>query len=352
VTATPRTVVVGPEGAGKRLDAALAAAIAEVSRTQLARHIADGLVLVNGKAAGSPSQKVRAGDVIAWTEPDVVAVELAAEAILLTIVFEDAFLVVLDKPAGLVVHPAPGHEDGTLVNALLAHCKDLRGIGGELRPGIVHRLDRDTSGLMVVAKDDVTMNALGADFKVHRILRQYEALVIGRPPQDSGRIDTLHGRDPADRKKFSVKVKEGRRAITNWKLIEALPGAARMEAQLETGRTHQVRVHFTALGTPLLGDQTYGRPPRDPALRAIGVTLGRQALHAKTLGFHHPRTKSWLQFESSPPADMAAALAALRALPGAAAGASMARSSTTSASPADVKAPSSWRNRKAGHGPG
>ena len=353
MTAAPRRLVVGTEAAGKRLDAALAAAIADVSRTQLARHIADGLVLVNAQPALSPSQKVRAGDVILWTEPEVVAVAaLAAEKIPLVIVFEDAHLVVLDKPAGLVVHPAPGHEDGTLVNALLAHCKDLRGIGGEMRPGIVHRLDRDTSGLMVVAKDDVTMNALGADFKVHRILRRYEALVIGRPPQESGRIDTLHGRDPKDRKKFSVKVKEGRRAITNWRLVEALPGAARMEAQLETGRTHQVRVHFTALGTPLLGDQTYGRPPRDLALRAIGVALGRQALHAKTLGLHHPRSGAWMEFESAPPADMAAALAALRALADATAGSSMARASQTSSDPSDVKAPTSWRNRKAGHGPG
>jgi 23S rRNA pseudouridine1911/1915/1917 synthase len=158
------------------------------------------------------------------------------------------------------------------------------------------------------------MNALGADFKVHRILRRYEALVVGRPPRESGRIETLHGRDPHDRKKFSVKVKTGKKAITNWRLIEALPGAARMEAKLETGRTHQVRVHFAALGTPILGDATYGRPPRDPGVRGIGEALGRQALHAKTLGFHHPRTGAWLEWESAPPHDMAEALRALRAL--------------------------------------
>ncbi|HEY0711834.1 MAG TPA: RluA family pseudouridine synthase [Polyangia bacterium] len=314
MTAGPRTIEVGAEGAGQRLDVALARALTEVSRTQLARQIADGCVLVNGSPASAPSQKLRAGDVIAWNPPDVVSADIAAEAMPLAIVHEDESLVVLDKPAGLVVHPAPGHEAGTLVNALLAHCKDLRGIGGELRPGIVHRLDRNTSGLMVVAKDDVAMNALGADFKVHRILRRYEALVIGRPPRDSGRIETLHGRDPFDRKKFSVKVKTGRKAITNWSLVEAWPGAARMEAVLETGRTHQVRVHFAALGIPILGDRTYGRPPRDLVVRAIGETLGRQALHAKTLGFHHPRTKAWLQFESPPPADMATALAALRGL--------------------------------------
>ncbi|HEY0707786.1 MAG TPA: RluA family pseudouridine synthase [Polyangia bacterium] len=310
----PRTIAVGPEAAGQRLDVVLAKALTDVSRTQLARHIASACVLVNGQPAGAPSQKVRAGDVVFWNPPEVVSADIEAEALPLSIVFEDESLVVLEKPAGLVVHPAPGHEAGTLVNALLAHCKDLRGIGGELRPGIVHRLDRDTSGLMVVAKDDVAMNALGADFKVHRILRRYEALVIGQPPRDSGRIETLHGRDPFDRKKFSVKVKTGRKAITNWSLVEPLPGAARLEAVLETGRTHQVRVHFAAMGVPILGDRTYGRPPRDLAVRAIGETLGRQALHAKTLGFHHPRTKAWLQFEAPPPADMAAALAALRAL--------------------------------------
>jgi 23S rRNA pseudouridine1911/1915/1917 synthase len=310
----PRVIVVAPALAGKRLDVALADTLSDVSRTQLARHIAEGCVLVNGVRAAAPSQKVRAGDAIAWNPPAVVPVALEAEAIPLSIVFEDQSLVVLDKPSGLVVHPAPGHEGGTLVNALLAHCHDLRGIGGELRPGIVHRLDRETSGLMVVAKDDVTMNALGADFKVHRILRRYEALVAGRPPRDSGRIETLHGRDPHDRKKFSIKVKTGRRAITNWKLLETLPGAARLEAQLETGRTHQVRLHFTALGTPLLADKVYGRPSRDPEVRAVAEALGRHALHAKTLGFHHPRTGTWMQWESPLPPDMSAALTALRGL--------------------------------------
>jgi 23S rRNA pseudouridine1911/1915/1917 synthase len=310
----PRTLTVGPEAAGKRLDAALAAALGDVSRTQLARHIADGFVTVNGKAAVAPSQKLRAGDQVVWRPPPVVPVEVGAEEIPLAVVYEDAALVVLDKPPGLVVHPAPGHEAGTLVNALLAHCRDLRGIGGELRPGIVHRLDRDTSGLMVVAKDDATMQALGADFKVHRILRRYEALVVGRPPRDGGRIDTLHGRDPHDRKKFTVRVKTGRRAVTDWKLLEPLPGAARLEAELHTGRTHQVRVHFAALGTPILGDATYGRAPRDPAVREIARALGRQALHAKILGFHHPGTGTWMQWESPLPPDMQAALAALRAL--------------------------------------
>ena len=301
------------DSAGKRLDVVLATRIPQVSRTQLARHIALGAVTVNGGRA-APSQKVKAGDEVAWAAPAVREVELRPEPIPLRIVFEDAHLVVVDKPAGLVVHPAAGHEDGTLVNALLAHCQDLRGIGGELRPGIVHRIDKDTSGLLVVAKDDATMNALGADFKVHGIKRVYEALVVGRPARAAGRIETLHGRDPHDRKKFSIKVRSGKRAVTNWRVVEALGPATHLEAELETGRTHQVRVHFAAMGCPLLGDGTYGRPPRDEDLRAIGRKLGRQALHARTLGFRHPSTGMWMQFDSPPPADFMAALAALREL--------------------------------------
>jgi len=304
---------VGADLAGRRLDVALAERISEVSRTQLSRHVAEGAVTLNGKTA-APSQKLRAGDQVVWTMPAVREVELVAENIPLRIVFEDAHLVVVDKPAGLVVHPAAGHEDGTLVNALLAHCRDLRGIGGEMRPGIVHRIDKDTSGLLVVAKDDATMNALGADFKVHRIKRIYEALVVGRPARASGKIDTLHGRDPRDRKKFSIKVKSGRRAVTNWRVVEELGKATRVEAELETGRTHQVRVHFAAMGCPLLGDATYGRPSRDAEIRAIGKVLGRQALHARTLGFHHPETGKWMEFECAPPEDFAGALEALRSL--------------------------------------
>jgi 23S rRNA pseudouridine1911/1915/1917 synthase len=309
----PRRFVVAAAAAGQRLDVFLSQEIADVSRSQLARQIGQAAVTVNG-AAGVPSRKLHAGDVIVWEPPAVVATEIAAEAIALTIVHEDQWLVVVDKPAGLVVHPAPGHEAGTLVNALLAHCHDLRGIGGELRPGIVHRIDKDTSGLLVVAKDDATMNALGAAFKAHTIDRVYEALVAGAPPGPSGRIDTFYGRDPRERKKFSSRVRSGKRAVTNWSLVEKFPGAARIEARLETGRTHQVRVHLAALGCPLLGDKVYGRPPRDLAVRAIADALGRQALHARLLGFVHPATGKQMTFSSELPPDMRTALAALQAL--------------------------------------
>jgi 23S rRNA pseudouridine1911/1915/1917 synthase len=294
------------------LDLFLAGEIEGVSRTQLARHIGQGAVTVDGKVE-PPSRKLHPGEEVLWAPPPVTRTEIAAEEIPLSVVHEDRWLVVIDKPAGLVVHPAPGHEAGTLVNALLAHCQDLRGIGGELRPGIVHRIDKDTSGLLVIAKDDATMTALGAAFKAHDIVRVYEALVVGKPPGPSGRIDTMHGRDPRDRKKFTTRVKVGRRAVTNWSLVEPLEGAARMEARLETGRTHQVRLHLAALGCPLLGDATYGRPPRDPELREIARELGRQALHAKVLGFRHPATGAELRFESPPPPDFQRALAALRA---------------------------------------
>jgi 23S rRNA pseudouridine1911/1915/1917 synthase len=310
------TFVVDQDRDGARLDTVLASFVGGTpSRSQLARQIGEGAVTLNDASCINAARKVRLGDRIGWQEPAVVVrPDLEAQDMALSVLFEDEHLIVIDKPAGLVVHPAAGHPNGTLVNALLAHCKDLRGIGGELRPGIVHRLDRDTSGVMVVAKHEASLNGLAADFKRHTIERVYEALTVGEPKEAGGRMATLHGRDPKDRKKFSVRVARGRSAITNWSVTERLGGAARVEARLETGRTHQVRLHLAALGCPLLGDPVYSRPPRNAELKEIGRTLGRQALHARVLGFKHPTTGQLLRFEAPPPQDYAVALAAIRAL--------------------------------------
>lgn len=233
------------------------------------------------------------------------------EDIPLTILFEDDALVILDKPAGLVVHPATSHQDGTLVNALLHHCgESLRGIGGERRPGIVHRLDKDTSGVMVVAKDEATLVALQQQFHDHDLERRYLAIIEGSVP-DRGSYRTNHGRDPNDRKKFSSKGKGGRHAVTHWTVKQRFRNATLVEVQLETGRTHQIRVHFKDDGHPLVGDVVYGHRPRDPLLRSVHEALGRQALHAAVLGIKHPRDGRVLRYESAPPPDFAAALAAL-----------------------------------------
>jgi 23S rRNA pseudouridine1911/1915/1917 synthase len=309
-----RTFVVDQDRDGGRLDSVLAVLVGGTpSRSQLARQIGEGAVALNDAPCLNAARKVHLGDRILWREPDVVErPDLLAEPMALSVLFEDEHLIVVDKPAGLVVHPAAGHQSGTLVNALLAHCKDLRGIGGEMRPGIVHRLDRGTSGVMVVAKHEAALNGLAADFKRHTIERVYEALTIGEPRESSGRIATLHGRDPNDRKKFSVRVSRGRSAVTNWSVVERLGGAARMEARLETGRTHQVRLHLAALGCSLFGDAVYGKTPRNVAFKEIGRILGRQALHARVLGFKHPATGQDLRFEAPVPADFSTALAAIR----------------------------------------
>ncbi len=258
---------------------------------------------------------MRAGERVTFRPPPPTPVEDLPEDIPLTVLFEDTHVIVIDKPAGMVVHPATSHQAGTLVNALLHHCGDsLVGVGGERRPGIVHRLDKDTSGVMVVAKDEPTLVALQAQFHAHSLDRRYLALVEG-VVAERGTFRTHYGRDPHDRKKFSSEVASGKSAITHYAVKERFAGATLIEAKLETGRTHQIRVHFSDNDHPLIGDRTYGRPPRAPHLRAIAKQLGRQALHAHVLGIVHPVSEKKLHFQTEPPADFQEALASLRGTP-------------------------------------
>ncbi len=260
----------------------------------------------------APSRKLRAGDRVAFTPAPPTSVEDLPEEIPLAVLFEDEHLIVIDKPAGLVVHPATSHQAGTLVNALLHHCgASLKGVGGERRPGIVHRLDQHTSGVMVVAKDEPSLVALQQQFSAHDLERRYLAIVEG-VVAERGSWKTNYGRDPRDRKKFSSRVTSGKRAVTHWEVKERFAGATLVEVQLETGRTHQIRVHFKDGGHPLIGDRVYGRPPREPRLRAVAAALGRQALHAHVLGITHPISGEKLRWQTPPPADFAAALTALR----------------------------------------
>jgi len=298
---------VPPELAGKRLDAALAALEPALSRAQVKRLIDEGRVTVAG-AVVKPAHKVKPGEEIAGEVPPATPIAVAPEAIALRVLYEDPDVIVIDKPAGLVVHPAPGHAGGTLVNALLHHCRDLAGVGGELRPGIVHRLDKDTSGVLVVAKSDRAHRSLAAQFKAHTVEREYLALVKGAPRAASGAIDAAIGRHPTERKKMSTRTKRGRAAVTHWKVEARLRGATLLRVRLETGRTHQVRVHLASIGLSVLGDPVYGSG------RVAGAELGlaRQALHAASLGFVHPASGEKLRFASPLPADLSAALEALR----------------------------------------
>jgi 23S rRNA pseudouridine1911/1915/1917 synthase len=301
-----------------RLDAVITAALAELSRAQVQRLIEDGRVHLNGTAVTKAGAKVRAGDAIEVSVPPPVPLEILPEPIPLAVMYEDAELIVIDKPAGLVVHPAPGHSTGTLVNALLHHCTDLSGIGGVMRPGIVHRLDKDTSGVMVATKTDRAHAALSAAFAdksagiTGGIERSYLAITSPAPPQGRGVLRTEYGRHPTQRKKFSSKVASGKRAVTHWDVVEKLHEAALVRFVLETGRTHQIRVHASDAGWALIGDPVYGHKPRDERTAEVARALGRQALHAALLAFVHPVTGERMRFEAPLPADLQAALAALR----------------------------------------
>ena len=304
-----------------RLDAFLAAHDPALSRAQAQRLIDDGDVTVNGAAALKAGQRLRHGDAIEVAIHPPIAIDLTPEPMDLAILFEDRHLIVLDKPAGLVVHPAPGHPRGTLVHGLLAHVTDLAGIGGELRPGIVHRLDKDTSGVMVVAKDEPTLVGLQRAFKAKaELIREYLAVCAPAPAEARGTIRTLHDRHPTDRKRFTSKPTQssrGKVAVTHWQVEERFAiGAALVRCRLETGRTHQIRVHLADAGWPLIGDVLYGKryTGKLAALAPLAASLGRQALHAARLELIHPITGASLRFATDPPADLQALIAALRAL--------------------------------------
>jgi 23S rRNA pseudouridine1911/1915/1917 synthase len=293
--------------AGERLDAWLARAEPRHSRARWQQLLRDGRVRVDGEAR-KPNHRLAGGESVAWEEPPPEPAPLVPEARPLRVLYEDADVLVLDKPPDCVVHPAPGHATGTLVHALLHHCSDLAGIGGERRPGIVHRLDRDTSGVMVVAKNETAMRRLVEQFKEHTVRKEYLALAWGRPEPESGRIETPIGRHPVDRKRMSVDAPTGRHAVTLYETVERFRDAALLRVRIETGRTHQIRVHLAHLGHPVVGDATYGRARG----RRVPVPVARQMLHAARLAFTHPGTGEPVEFEAPAPPDLRDAIRALR----------------------------------------
>ncbi len=312
-------LIAPPEAAGQRADRFLAEAIGSLTRSRLKILIEAGRATRDGTVFTQPADPVRPGSAYEVSPPDPVDAIPRAQAIPFTILYEDRHLIVLDKPAGLVVHPAPGHADGTLVNALLAHCGDsLPGIGGERRPGIVHRLDRDTSGVMVVAKTEPALVALSAKFAARDIERAYVALVWGLPAPVAGEIEGAIGRDPRDRKRMALVTRGGKPALTRYRTTAVYHAAASLlECHLATGRTHQIRVHLASVGHPVVGDPVYLR--RIPAIsrgvaepaRGRLLDFPRQALHAAVLGFRHPVTGHEMRFETPLPADFSDLLAAL-----------------------------------------
>jgi 23S rRNA pseudouridine1911/1915/1917 synthase len=302
-----------PAHAGWRLDRALAAALPTLSRERLKALIRGGAVEAEGRPVRDPAQKVRGDELFLLAVPEPEPAHNEPQDIPLRIIFEDEHLLVVDKPAGLVVHPAAGNRDGTLVNALLHHCgASLSGIGGVARPGIVHRIDKDTSGLLVVAKTDVAHEGLAKQFAAHSIDRRYLAIVSGVPKAGEGVIDAPLARSAANRKKIAiVEGGRGKRAVTRWRRLEPLAGAALVECRLETGRTHQVRVHMASIGHPLLGDPVYGRSGKTHGKLLKELQFHRQALHAAELGFTHPVSKRKLSFASAMPPDMQELMGAL-----------------------------------------
>ena len=276
------TLTATSEDRGQRIDAWLAAHAEGVTRSAAAKLLETGGVTVNGQPAAK-NYRLRGDETVEVIRPEAEETAITAQNIPLDVVYEDADVIVVNKPAGLVVHPAPGHPDGTLVNALLHHCGDsLSGIGGEKRPGIVHRIDRDTSGLIIAAKNDAAHLALSAQLSDHTLARTYECLVMGNLREDSGTVDAPIGRHPADRKKMAVNPRNGRRAVTHWEVIARYNGVTHVRCRLETGRTHQIRVHMAYIGHPILGDTVYGHKKAE-------LGQSSQCLHAGVLCFAHPR---------------------------------------------------------------
>ncbi len=311
-----RRLTTDASAAGSRLDVWLARSLPSLSRARLQSLIEEGHVLLDGARARA-STRLRPGQGVSVHVPAPVPAEPRPEDIPLSVLYQDEHLLVIDKPAGLVVHPGAGVAGGTLVNALLRHVKDLSGVGGVLRPGLVHRLDRGTSGLLVVAKDDQTHRALVRQFASRSVEKEYLALVHGVPTRPRGTVDAPIGRDPVHRRRMSVRAPRGRQARTSWEVDEAFDGAALLRVRIHTGRTHQIRVHLASLGHPVVGDAVYGgtRTPssRRAAAREVLRSLPRPALHAAHLAFTHPATGERLAFEAPLPADIASLLEALRA---------------------------------------
>ncbi len=282
-------IVVTDEDDGVRIDRFLADNLEDITRNRIQKLIDDNQITVNNKEIKA-NYKVKENDIISVIIPDAVEINIQAEDIPLDIIFEDNDILIVNKPKGMVVHPAPGHYTGTLVNAVMFHCKDnLSGINGELRPGIVHRIDMDTTGLLVVCKNDYAHNFLAEQLKEHSITRKYHAIVYNSVKDDDGTVNAPLGRNPSDRKKMAI-TKDGREAVTHYHVIERFKNYSYIECQLETGRTHQIRVHMTSINHPLLGDSLYG--PKNCSFNLQGQTL-----HAKVLGFIHPRTKEYMEFE-------------------------------------------------------
>lgn len=296
------------EDTGERLDRYLASELPDLSRSRVQSLIEQGCVYVNNNECTSKKVVVKSGDLVTITIPEAQPLELSAENIPLDILYEDDQLIILNKAAGIVVHPAPGHPNGTLVNALLAHCPNLPGIGGVQRPGIVHRLDKDTTGAIVIAKTEQAHQHLQAQLKAKTARREYLGIVYGAPKTETGTIDLPIGRHPIDRKKMAVVPVEkgGREAVTHWQAQERLGNYTLVRFQLETGRTHQIRVHSAQIGHPIVGDPIYS------SARSIGVNLSGQALHAWRLKLQHPVTQEYIETTAAPPQEFTKLLEALR----------------------------------------